>query len=221
MSHAVSSQATRKDVGLSIENIRHLEAQARAAVLDARRQAARIVAEAREEADAIRRAAPTRHRESPGAPDSAELAELTDLIRTLVAELTDLRDGAKQSIRREGTRLARELATLIVGQVAQRDVSVAQTNLERVMRLTRREGEIRLLVNPRQLGLLRKYCAELVESIGFNGQARLIGSEEISPGSVRLDSRSGQIDATLETQLAGIGQALSPEPNGGQYAAAG
>ena len=218
VSHSPTQSSARKALSQSLENIRLLEAQARAAVLDARRQAAQIVAQARQEAQAVRHQAGLSPQPPAQATHGEDLKELTHLLGQIARELTTLRDQARQSIRREGARLGRHMAELIVGQVAQRDISVAQSNLERALRLVRREGPIRVLVNPRQLSQLRRDCPCVVGELGLTGLVQLVGCEDITPGGVRVDSASGQIDATLEGQLAAVGQAVAN--SAGHYAAA-
>jgi hypothetical protein len=49
---------------------------------------------------------------------------------------------------------------------------------------------------------------ELAESLNCAGKVRLVGDETISPGGAKLQTAGGEIDATIETQLSNVVEAL-------------
>ena len=211
-------------------------AEARSIILDARKEAARIAAEARAKADAASAQAEQRgyaegHARGRGdgyadgrsqalaeAKESheAEFGELARMVRQVVAELSAARVDTLDRAGGEILDLATTLAEKIVGRVAVADIGVAKTNLTKVLELAGGLGEVRVLVNAGQLSQLREHFAELVSALGINRDIRLVADEGISTGGARLISRHGQIDATIETQLTNVVSALL-----GPHAAAG
>jgi len=230
MAQIIKTDATQ-DVGAAratVLNLADVAAEARAVVLDARKEAARLVADAQAKADEICRAAREEGygaglacgrtegarqgrqeaKEEGKARFSAESAELTGLLRKVVEELSSARAELLHRARCEMLDFAVELAEKIVGRVAVADVSAAQANLDKAMELVRQGGEIVVKANPAQLDCLREYCRNLVESLGMGGPVRLAGDPSVGPGGVKVVSGPCLIDATVQTQLANVVEAL-------------
>jgi len=211
-----------------VMNLADIAAEARAVILDARKDAARIVAEARGVADAAcEQAAEKGYAEgfargqNDGYADGHKqgLAEardelaaraegLIELAEKVVRELSAARAELLHRGRCEMLDFALELAAKIVGRVAVRDAAAARENLRKALDLADCAQEICVKVHPSQLADLRESLPRFAEALGRTGEARLVGDEEISPGGVKLFSPQGEIDATIETQLSNIVEAL-------------
>ena len=99
------------------------------------------------------------------------------------------------------------------------EFDAARENLTKALELAKRSTEITVAVNPDQLDRLRRHWPQLAESLGFDGRIQWVPSEGVSPGGVKIRTRRGQIDATIETQLANVAEALlGPAGGGGQTA---
>ncbi len=150
-----------------------------------------------------------------------QTTELLAQARRVVAELTDARANLLNSARDEMLRFALELAERIVGHIAVADSQVARQNLAKALELADATGRICIRVNPSQLQLLQKYGRELTETLAMDGHIELTADETIAPGGVKLTTRSGQIDATIQTQLDNVAEALLGAPKSastsGQY----
>lgn len=205
-------------------NLQDLSQQARQIVLDARHQAAEILAAARADAKASRDkgraeglAAGLRQGREEGLQQAlaqgreqlaVQDAELAAAARQILDELAASSLELQQARRRELLALAMELAARIVGEVATHDIAAAEANLDKVLRLAGRNEEIVVHVNPQQLRRLEQCCSSFVETLRLGGPVRVVGDEEIAPGGVKLISRTGEIDATIATQLANVAQTL-------------
>jgi flagellar biosynthesis/type III secretory pathway protein FliH len=198
-----------RQVRQTMERVAALETQARQCMLDARRQAQEIIQSARQQADRIRAQAQPADR-----PDPEDVDELVILARKLIGQLAAERDRSIHRTRRDVTELAFQLASMIVGEAAVADVRVARQNLQRAMQLTRRDRPVQIEVNAHQLDQLRQQACELVEALGFQKMVRLIGSEDVPPGGVRLTNSQGRIEANTESQLRRAAKALFQEPDG-------
>ena len=212
----------------AVLNLPDFAAEARSIILDARKEAARIAAEARIKAEAASGQAEQRGYDegharglSDGYADgrrqslaeakeshAAEFDELSRMVSQVVAELSGARADTLDRAGGDILDLATALAEKIVGRVAATDIQAAKTNLTKVLELAGGLGEIRVLVNAGQLAQLREHFTELVGALGINKDIRLVADGRISPGGARLISRHGQIDATIETQLANVVAAL-------------
>lgn len=212
----------------TVLNLKDLASQARQIVLDARREAATILARARKESQLLHQQtldeahqqglaqgrkeglAQGLQRGAATAADQArgEMADLTELARQIVGELSAARDRMHADLKREMLEFSLALAAKIVGQVAVSDIAAAQANLAKVLELAGRNGEIVIKVNPKQLRRLQDHAQELLAPLGVQGPVRVVGDEEISMGGVKLLSRCGEIDATIETQLANVAHTL-------------
>jgi flagellar biosynthesis/type III secretory pathway protein FliH len=191
-----------------VANLSELTNQARQIVLDARKEAARLLAEARKAADELKAQA---KREAPTAqqvpPPQSVSDELASLLRTAAAELHAAREQVLSQARRQMLLFAMELARKIVGKVAAADIGAANANLDKALRLAG-GGDIVVRANPRQVEELKRSCRELVGALAMQGDIRLEGDEQVSPGGVKVICRGGEIDATIQTQLANVASSL-------------
>lgn len=209
-------------------NLRDFLDEARTVVLDARKEAARILTDARADAQAARRQAAEQgyaegfaRGQNDGYSDgrgkaqdegreriAADSAALARLAATIVEELSAARADLMHRARCQMLDFAMELAEKIVGRVAVTDIAAARANLAKALELSCRSGQVVVCVNPAQLDQLREHFAELVEALHLRGVVRLVSDPQISPGGVKLLSQGGAIDATIETQLANVVEAL-------------
>ena len=210
-------------------------------VLDARKTAARIRSEARENAETARKQAHKQGYDDGFAEGQAHASEdqarqveaqvpasiedeskaLAEAAAVILAGLDETGDQPYQLAADEVLAFAMDLSSKIIGRLARTDISVAKTNLIKAMKLAHADGEIIVSVNPGQLQELSHDFAEFVEAIDASGRARLVGDVQVAPGGVKITTARGVIDATVETQLDKVASALcagglvkSPEASG-------
>jgi flagellar assembly protein FliH len=216
------------DARAGILSMPDFAAEARNIVLEARKDAARIMSEAHAKAEAIQREARQKgysegfargqtdghaegHQEARADAHSAisgRYSELLEWAGEVVQGLSAARDESRRGAAGEVLEMAILLAEKIVNRVAAVDVEAARANLAKVVERAHFTGEAVVKVNPGQLEDLRDSFGDLVDALGAGGTVRLTGDERVSPGGVKLVSRHGQIDATIETQLANVARAL-------------
>jgi len=207
-------------------------AEARAAVLEARKEAARIVAEAHTKAEQAEREAANRGYEEgfargmndgyadgersgsqEGLASSASQAcQALGCAAQIAEELAAARDELLCQARSEMLEFALAVAAKIVRRVAATDLSAAQENLAKALAMAGYAGQIIVKVNPDQLSALQEHCREMVESLTIKGKVKLVADNRISPGGVTVLTEKGQIDATIETQLARVAKVLVDQP---------
>ena len=202
--------------------------EARRILADGAREAQRVVDSARRQVAAIRQEAADRGYEEglsrgreeglsrglaearlqAGEKLSGDLAEVAALARKVVDELASAREQLLQQAKAEMLDLAMEIARKIVGRAAESDVEPARANLEKALELAGGRGNVTVMVHPSQLEALRRHAPDVVEALRFRGRVTLAGDERVGKGGVRLLGRQGEIDATVQTQLANIAEAL-------------
>ncbi len=212
----------------AVLNMSDFAAEARDIVLGARKDAARIVAEARANADSIRREAHQQayaeglaRGQGDGYTDgqqramavvrkefAGEYAELLSLARGAIDALPGARVDELRIACDEVIEMAVSLAEIIVGQVARDNLAPARENLVKALELAQVAGPLLVRVNPGQAEKLQEHFRELVEVMGASQDVHLVADERISPGGVKVSGPCGQIDATIETQLTNAANVL-------------
>ncbi|MFB3890500.1 MAG: FliH/SctL family protein [Phycisphaerae bacterium] len=216
-------------------NLTDIAAEARAVVLDARKEAARIVAEARGQADENLRAAARKgyaegfaRGQSDGYADgrgkavdeqrksyAADSSEMAQVVRKIIDELNSARKAVLEQAQAGMISFAIELAEKIVGRVAATDIGAARSNLAKVLELSHARAGVTIKVNPQQLDLLKSHCADLA-AMNVPGEFALVADDAIAAGGVKLESSYGEIDATIRTQLDNVVESLFGKRQAGE-----
>lgn len=234
MGHVIKTAEGANDRGATplAMKLRDIADQAGRLVLDARREAMRISAEARAADGKLTRQASQdgyaegfeRGRQegySQGRAHalaesreqlSCQADQLTLLARRIIDEVASARQQVIHRAESQMLEFAIELASRIVGAVAVTNIDAAKVNLAKTLRLAPLAGRATVRVNPAQLQQLLEHVSTLGETLECAESVRLVGDESISPGGVKLTTASGEIDATIETQLAGIARMLLGSP---------
>ncbi|NLW85688.1 MAG: hypothetical protein GXY38_02320 [Planctomycetes bacterium] len=134
--------------------------------------------------------------------------ELTQLAGRILGELAGAREELLREASGELLNLAIDIARKVVGTVAIRDISAARANLAKALELADPAGQVVVRVNPRQLEQLSLRLDGLTESLCVRGTVKLVADERIAPGGVKLGTRQGEIDATIDTQIRNVVEAL-------------
>ncbi len=217
-----------EQAGSQVKHLRDFAAEARAAVLEARNEAARIVAEAHDKSEQIARQAEQRgHAEGLARGrqdgyaqgrrdalaegrrmDAQACDELGALLRHATEEVSAGREALFEQAKRELLDMALEIAAMIVGRRAAGDVEVARGNLARALDLAADAATLKVRVNEDQFEDLEETCGELLSELHVRGDVTLVGDERIERGGVEVITPAGLIDATIETQLENVVAAL-------------
>ncbi|MFA6134523.1 MAG: FliH/SctL family protein [Phycisphaerae bacterium] len=215
--------------------------QARELVLEARTEAGRIVSEARAKADSMVESASQlaydegfargqndgyadgqrQGLEAARSQQTASIAELELYARRVIDELAAARARILRDAGEESLDLALAIARKVVGVVAVSDVSAAKANLEKVLELACGFSELSVHVNPAQLASLQEHCGRVASALSLPGRIEVVADAEIGPGGVKILSRAGEIDGTIETQLDAIVAALTGASRAGAPVADG
>lgn len=197
-------------------NFDDLTARADAYLVQVREQAGRIVAEARQQAEQIRKqaeidglkAAQKQMQAKVEAETARRMETVLPAVRAAVAEFRESKHGWLSHWEQTGVRLA----TRIAGRILRRELAHAP---ELPLVLVRESLElavagdgVRLLLNPHDLEFLGRQVESLVAELVPTGKVEIVADARITPGGCRLETTHGSIDQQLETQLKRIEEEL-------------
>jgi len=159
--------------------------------------AAALIDDAREEiAAAIKRAAVEGQEEG-----FAQAEHMRDEIRGLEGRMIAEVEG---EIVRTALKCAEEI---LAAEIAKRDDAIADIALTALQSVVGAR-EVFLRVNPQHIATLRQRKAKLVDALAMVKDVDVREDRKVKPGGVLIQTESGVIDATLETQLAEIARVL-------------
>ncbi len=208
-----------------------IERQAAAILLRARQQADQILAQAKAEAETIKEKARAEgvaegslagnaqgHAEGLKAGRAEAIRQMTQSLTAAVTTLNAAAAGIDASRRElEATAVhdVLELALLLADRIAKRrgqiDRSVVLENVKEAVRLVVGATAVRIAINPSDHATLEETLPAIRLQLPKLQHIELVSDETMSPGGCRVFTSGGEIDATLETQLARIAADLMPD----------
>ena len=164
-----------------------------------------LISRAREEAQNIREAAA-----KEGYQDG--LSQAKDDMEEVRSSLTAFL-GAKQAvfdyIAPDILEISVEKKKKIIKKELQQDPSIIIDNIIEILKgLSKEETKITLRVNPSQVSLLKTEIPDAVKNVGLDAKVIIVPDETIMEGGCMVTTTNGVIDATIETQLAVISEAM-------------
>jgi flagellar assembly protein FliH len=199
-------------------------AEARQAVTAARREAQRIVAEAKAESARLRgEARQIGHREGreQGHAEGLEVGQAQGLAEAaerfnreqgdLAASMTSIIEsieGCKRDLLIEANRDLLEFAVAVASKVTrcvgEVDRQAALANVEEALRLVGEKTDVTVRVNPVDAETLRRFAADRARQLGRQQHVSVVEDESLAPGGAVVTTGGMEVDASIETQLAQI-----------------
>ncbi len=208
-----------------------IEKQAQALVLRARQQAEQMLAGARAEAELIKERARAQgategslegHNQGraegrkAGREDAAR--EMKQALTMAVAALNSAAaavDGSRRELEGTAVHDVLELALLLADRVTRRqgkfDRSVAVANVTEAVRLVVGATAVRIAISPADRAVLEETLPAIRLQLPRLQHIELVTEDSMAPGGCRVFTAGGEIDATLDTQLARIAADLMPD----------
>lgn len=182
-----------------------------------RGEAAKIVQEAKAEADRIRKKAEADGQAAAKASMAklldermgVELTTLRPALQSVVSELQAARGEWHSHWRQSAIGLAVAIAEKIVRREISEDPTISQTWLAEALELAAGASDITVRVAPVDLDNLRSHAETLAASMAGIGEARFLGDPTVEAGGCRVETRHGSIDQQLKTQLDRLFEELS------------
>ena len=74
--------------------------------------------------------------------------------------------------------------------------------------MSKEESRITVKLNPLQVDLVRTELPEYISSMGIDAKINVVGDDSIAEGGCILNTNNGIVDASLDTQLEIVKEAL-------------
>ena len=164
-----------------------------------------LISRAREEADAIRESAAKEGYDDGLAQAQNDIAEFKDSLSIFM--------GAQQAvfdkIAPEILSISVEIAKKIIKKELTQSPEVILESVKSILKgLSKEETKIMIKVNPIQVELLKSEVPEMAAMVGLEAKIAMIPDESVMEGGCVVTTTNGVVDATIETQLAIISEAL-------------
>lgn len=164
-----------------------------------------LISRAREEAQNIKEAAAKEGYQEGLMQAKADIEDVKNAITSFA--------GAKQEvfeyIAPDILEISVEIAQKIIKKELQQDPTIILDNIMEILKgLSKEETKITLRVNPSQVSLLKSEIPNVMSNIGLDAKILIVPDDTVMEGGCMVTTNNGVIDATIETQLAIISEAL-------------
>ncbi len=137
------------------------------------------------------------------------LESATKALADALDEVSRLREKLAQNSRQDMLRLVMAVAEQVIRQQAAVDSSVVMNIIDHALQSAVRSDRYRVRINPADLAAVNEQKPLFIASVSGLKNLHVEADASISAGGCRVDSELGEVDATLETQLESIRQALT------------
>ncbi len=164
-----------------------------------------LISRAREEAQSIKESAAKEGYEEGIAQAKADIENLRNSIGAFLSAKQEVFDYISPDL----LEISVDIAKKIIKKELQQDPTIILENIVELLKsLSKEETKVTLRVNPEQAILLKQKIPEVVEMAGSEAKVNVISDENITLGGCMVTTTNGIIDATIETQVSIISEAL-------------
>ncbi len=164
-----------------------------------------LISRAREEAQSIKESAVKEGYEEGINQAKADIENLRNSLNAFVSAKQEVFDYIAPDI----LEISVDIAKKIIKKEIQQDPTIILENIVDLLKsLSKEETRVTLRVNPEQAVLIKQKIPEVVEMAGSEAKINVISDENISYGGCMVTTTNGIIDATIETQMSIISEAL-------------
>lgn len=164
-----------------------------------------LISRAQEEADSIKETAA-----KEGYRAGLEQAENDiSLLRAKIADFVSAKKEVFEYIAPDILEISVDIARKIIKKEVEQNPQVILDSIVDVMRtLSKEEPRITVKLNPLQVDLVKTELPEYISSMGIEAKINVVGDESIEEGGCVLNTNNGIVDASLDTQLQIVKEAL-------------
>ncbi len=164
-----------------------------------------LISRAREEAQTIKEAAVKEGYQAGLEQASNDIADVKNAITAFLSAKQEVFEYIAPDI----LEISVDIAKKIIKREIQQEPRVILDNILEILKgLSKEETKITLRVNPEQVSLLKAEIPELMSTAGLDAKVLVVPDEELMEGGCMVTTTNGVIDATIETQLSVISEAL-------------
>lgn len=164
-----------------------------------------LISRAREEADAIREAAAKEGYQNGLEQAKSDIEDLKNSISAFAGAKQEVFDKIAPQILEISVDIAKKI---IKKELAQSPDILLESVHEIMKGLSKEETKITIRANPSQVSMLKGEVPEIAENLGLEAKIMVIPDDSVMEGGCVVTTTNGVVDATIETQLAIISEAL-------------
>jgi flagellar assembly protein FliH len=182
-----------------------------------RAEAAKIVAQAHQQAEQIRRQAEVAGRKAAETAIERVLDErvgkrmetLVPALENLLAEMNDTKAQLLSRWEKSALRVASAIAERIIRRELSQEPQITLDLVADALQLAAGMTEIRVHISPTDHENLGTQLTRLAETLGHLAPTAVVADPSITPGGCRVKTKFGEIDQQIESQLRRIEEELS------------
>jgi flagellar biosynthesis/type III secretory pathway protein FliH len=182
-----------------------------------RTEAAKIVQQAHQQAEQVRRQAEIEGRKAAEAAIERVLDErvgkrmstLLPALEKLLAELNNTKAQLLERWEQSSLRVATAIAQRIIRREVAHDPQITLELIADMLRLAAGMTEITLRISPTDYENLGTQITRLANTVGHLAPSAVVADEDVSPGGCLVRTKFGEIDGQIESQLKRIEEELS------------
>ena len=164
-----------------------------------------LISRAREEAQNIKEAAAKEGYQEGLSQARSDIEDVKNAITSFASAKQEVFEYIAPDI----LEISVEIAQKIIKKELQQDPTIILDNIMEILKgLSKEETKITLRVNPSQVSLLKSEIPNVMNSIGLDAKVLIVPDDTVMEGGCMVTTNNGVIDATIETQLAIISEAL-------------
>ena len=164
-----------------------------------------LVSRAREEADSIREAARNEGYQAGLEQARAEIQQVRESFEMFMSAP----QAVYEQIAPDILQISVDIAQKIIKKEIEEDSQVLINTIVDVLKgLSKDENKISLRVNPVQVDVIKQQIPEILNIAGLDAKVSVLADEEVTEGGCLVTTANGIVDATIETQLSVIYEAL-------------
>ena len=164
-----------------------------------------LISRAKEEANSIREAAAKEGYEEGINAANQDIDNLKESMEEFFNAKQDVYDEIAPDI----LEISLDIAKKIIKKEMKESPEILLDNIKDILKgLSKEESKIVLKVNPAQVAMLKQEMPEAVSMAGLEAKVIIVPDENTMEGGCMVTTDNGVIDATIETQLAIISEAL-------------
>src|SRR5262245_3178843 len=181
-----------------------------------RAEAAKIVQQAHQQAEQIRRQAETAGRKAAEAAIERVLDErvgkrmetLLPALEKLLVEMNNTKAQLLERWEQSSLRVATAIAQRIIRRELAQDPQITLDLISDILRLAAGMTEITLHISPTDYENLGTQVARLANTVGQLAASAVVADPKVSPGGCVVRTKFGEIDGQIESQLKRIEEEL-------------
>lgn len=164
-----------------------------------------LISRAREEADTIRESASKEGYQAGLEQAKADI----ELLKETLGNFMNAPQEVYEQIAPDILEISVEIAQKIIKKEVSEDPQVLINTIVEVMKgLSKEETKVVLRVNPTQVDIIKQSVPEILNLAGMDTKVVVLSDENITEGGCMVTTANGVVDATIETQLSVISEAL-------------